>query len=878
MKIKYCVLAISAVLMGCNDDSSKPTPDEAYQAPIAGNVMISGSPMIGEVLTGEYTFLDPSLSPRPEGASVFEWHSTETRALLGSERNYTIADVDSGKRVYFCVTPKAQGEENNVGDKKCSDSIEIEVTTVKPVVENVSISGETISGSTLTGSYTIVDKNDPVRPEGASIYQWNDNGTEIGTQKTFTLTDGQVGKQIEFCVTPVVQGEENTKGDPVCVTSGDVEPNLGTAPEASDLTINGDSASAVTPTVGGALKADFVYFDQDSDPEGTHAYQWKAGDALIAGQVSETLTLTTAQEGKQIEFCVTPHSTNPDDLEGYPTVGAQKCSGKTVAVNPKPGAKPTADPVTMTGKAIVGQTLTGEYVFADEDGDLEGATTFEWHRSGTVIENATKKTYELTSTDLNQDIQFCVAPVSLTGTNKQGDLDCAAALPVIAPETPVPTVTVSDVAAPALPKVDAVLSASYTFSSSTGDEDTSSAIWEINGKTAKDCGVGAETACEYTVKEADLGADIRYCVTPKSATSAAGEKACTTPVKTYGLKLSGELELYKTLTATAIGFTNVKYTWNIVDRDTDTGVSKPEASENTYVIGKDIRDQITPEFEADKENGGGNNNGIVDDADWRQAQAKGIVTADTPNAAHYVGHDVKLCMNSDEENNVCLNASQVSSVTGGMIYDKTDLTKRAIEPVRKVAFNGLVYHRPITAAETMPGVLGTNLPEPSYTKLALGIEWSSYKLINNAEKPALDACLNLYDDKQWALPIARNDSAYVPNDFVADGNNAPSTGNTATLIKLPNVESNGSVGDGLIGLKKAISAATPDDVVSPVFGWPTGLDLEGENKHTPYWSATKHIDSGNYNSIKFYDNGGSGNNSSGNGRFVSCVNVNVTSE
>lgn len=865
MKIKYCALAISAVLMGCNDDSSAPTPDESYQSPIAGNVAISGSPVVDGVLTGEYTFLDPSLTPRPEGVSVFEWHSTETRALLGSEKAYTVAASDSGKRIYFCVTPKAQGDENNVGERKCSDSVEIEATTLKPVAENVSISGETISGSTLTGAYTIVDQNDPARPAGASTYQWNDNGTEIGTEKAFTLTDSEVGKQIEFCVTPVVEGDENTIGNPVCVTSGEIKPNLGSAPVASELTINGADAGTVTPTVGERLTADFVYFDADSDPEGSHGYQWKANNVVIAGQTSETFLLTKEQEGKQIEFCVTPQSTNPDDLSDYPTVGAPECSGQTVAVMANSGSAPTAAPVTMTGDAIVGQTLSGEYGYQDADGDTEGQSVLSWQRGGVDIADQTGVTYALTSADLGQEVAFCVKPVALTGLEKEGSVTCATAETVEASTTPIPTVTVSNVTAPELPKVGSDISASYTYESSASDADASSVYWKI-GSNKQDCGTGADSECTLTIEDAHLGEDIRYCVTPKSATSAEGAEQCTNPVTTYGLKLAGELELYKTLTPTAIGYTNVSYVWDIVDRGTDTGETK--STSNTYVIGEEIHTAISAEFEEIT----GNNNGIIDDADWNQALKAGEVDALTPNAAHYVGHDVKFCMTSTEEN-ICVKASEVDTVTGGMIYDKADLTKRAIEPVRQVAFNGLMYHRPLTAAETMSDVFGANLPAPNYTKLALGIEWASYKLINNAEKPALSACLNLYDNDQWALPISRSDSSYTANDFEADGNNAPSVGNTATLIKLPNIDSNGSAGFGLIGLVK--TRTTADDVVSATFGWPTGLDLEGDNKHTPYWSATKYIGdaNGNYSSIKFYDNGGSGNNSSGNGRFVSCVNV-----
>ncbi|MDO8835985.1 MAG: M12 family metallo-peptidase [Vicinamibacterales bacterium] len=76
---------------------------------------------------------------------------------------------------------------------------------------------------------------------------------------------------------------------------------------------------------------------------------------------------------------------------------------------------PTATGVAITGSAIVGQTLTGSYTYADADGDLQGISTFRWLRGGSAISGATALTYTLVTADAGQTITFEVTPVAATG-------------------------------------------------------------------------------------------------------------------------------------------------------------------------------------------------------------------------------------------------------------------------------------------------------------------------------------------------------------------------------------------------------------------------------------------------------------------------------
>jgi len=83
---------------------------------------------------------------------------------------------------------------------------------------------------------------------------------------------------------------------------------------------------------------------------------------------------------------------------------------------------PVASAVGQTGVTRVGQILTGNYNFFDQDGDTEGSSIYKWYRSddvngagGIQIAGATGITYTLQEADLTKYIRFAVIPVSAGG-------------------------------------------------------------------------------------------------------------------------------------------------------------------------------------------------------------------------------------------------------------------------------------------------------------------------------------------------------------------------------------------------------------------------------------------------------------------------------
>ncbi|WCN37309.1 IPT/TIG domain-containing protein [Aneurinibacillus uraniidurans] len=84
----------------------------ANQAPTADNVVIKGTTMVGQTLTGSYTYNDAESDG--EGTSTFKWYraddeaGTNKVAITGAtSKTYTLVSKDEGQYIFFEVTPVA---------------------------------------------------------------------------------------------------------------------------------------------------------------------------------------------------------------------------------------------------------------------------------------------------------------------------------------------------------------------------------------------------------------------------------------------------------------------------------------------------------------------------------------------------------------------------------------------------------------------------------------------------------------------------------------------------------------------------------------------------------------------------------------------------
>lgn len=695
-------------------------------------------------------------------------------------------------------------------------------------------------GETVSGLYQYFDPNPQPRAEGGTQFVWlDDQGVELGTEQTLALTYAHLNRNVQFCVTPIAQGEVNTVGDQTCSEIRTVGEPLGEKPVAQNVTV--DNAA---PSVGDTLTGDYTYYHAGDISQGDSELRWYADNTLIAGEESKTLQLSAANsEGKQIKFCVVPKTSGNPAL-----IGQETCSDKTAAVVAAVGDAPVVSNVGVSGEPYIGAPLTGTYTYTDADSDAEGSSTYRWLRDGNAINGVTTKDYTATQDDNGTTLSFCVTPVSATGAPNTGVEVCQAMDQAISKKVEVPP-TAANVGYSATgnnPEVGATLTGTYDYQQSENPqrpEGNSVAYWRVDGAQEANC--ADSNACTYTVSSADLGKVLSFCVEPRTVLGTPSTQAyCSADITPMGIKLTGELEYDKQLVAVAYGYTedlNTNGHWK-VDSSNQTGPADQsnktvQHTGNSYKIGT--------------------RNGLAADYDW-------FANKTAQDARNFIGKSVTFCLDT-QHGEKCVNAADFAEVTGGLYYDANSAATRGIEPIREVTLGNTTYHRPLTKAEAAlkaQANMGAGLPNADGEVTINGIEWALF----NHNGGALNACRNLYaNGGDWHLPqgyFSDSNGRYAPNSYVAQGNNPPTN----------NKESLKTLNDTMISSNLDTSV-----LISPVFGWPTGSSEE-DYKIT-YNTATKTIDSnnaqfGNYYVIRMY--GISKKNTSAAGKpdenmFVSCV-------
>lgn len=666
-------------------------------------------------------------------------------------------------------------------------------------------------GETVMGTYKFVDPNAQPRKEAGSTYVWRNVDTDaaiINTQE-LQLTYELEGQNLEFCVTPKAEGNINAIGEQECSEPRLVNGPIGSKPEANNVTI----LDGATPQVGDTLEGDYDFYHAEGAQEGSSKFAWKTDAGIIDGATAKTLELANELQGEQVKFCVTP------ETDATPAVaGKEVCSELSGQIAAATGSAPEASEVGITGQGFIGVEHTGTYTFSDADNDLEGTSTFRWLADEVAITNATQKTYTPISADKGKFLSFCVTPVSATGEPTTGTEECfkmTDAVSEVVEEAPEASNVRFDVQDPnTQPEVGATLRGNYDYSQTNGKQEGASvAFWKVGDTALENC--EDARVCDYTIKQADLGKTLDFCVTPKTEFNTEGAQVCLADkVNPMGIVISGHLEYDQTLIATLHGYEGVdatQGTWK-VDVSNQTG---PADESNKTVQHTGNQYQI------------GARNSITDDHTW-------FAAPQDLEARDFIGKSVEYCVeiNGTEK---CENAADSSFVDGGLYYDATNADKRGIEPIREVTFGSIIYHRPLTQAETVlkdQVNFGANLLDAADSVSINGINWAVY---THQQTDPYKACTELYADNSWSLPMGQsNETKYVIN-FYAEGNgSAPVMGS-----------------NGIGALNKNLISSNSDNniMMSPVFGWPTGAASPTEFK-IHYMSASKLVDENN--GIKFW--------------------------
>ena len=184
-------------------------------APVATNVQVSGSAVIGGTLTGSYTYSDANNDL--ENVSRFQWYRSADAvfdagdaAISGAtNQSYVVQPADTGYYLFFEITPVALTGITS-GTPVLSAASALVTGNVPPTATGVSVSGTPQVGSQLTGAYTYSDAEGDV--ESGTTFQWyrSDDGTlDAGdtaiagaTNSSYTVQAGDSGRTLFFQVTP----------------------------------------------------------------------------------------------------------------------------------------------------------------------------------------------------------------------------------------------------------------------------------------------------------------------------------------------------------------------------------------------------------------------------------------------------------------------------------------------------------------------------------------------------------------------------------------------------------------------------------------------------------------------------------------------------
>ena len=79
---------------------------------------------------------------------------------------------------------------------------------------------------------------------------------------------------------------------------------------------------------------------------------------------------------------------------------------------PRFGTRPRAENVAISDATVIGREVFGSYTYVDNEGDPEGATTFQWFRNNVAVPGATGTSLIVNPADIGATLRFEVTPVS----------------------------------------------------------------------------------------------------------------------------------------------------------------------------------------------------------------------------------------------------------------------------------------------------------------------------------------------------------------------------------------------------------------------------------------------------------------------------------
>ena len=277
----------------------------ANAAPVASTVAVTGTPKVGQLLTGSYAYSDAESDP--QGASTFVWKSGSTPIGSATTAQYTPVLADVGQTLAFCVTPVAStGTAAGVEicsaptaavvaapvDGACGTSVG-QALALLPTA-NLCSAGTPGAVSSASGTYTWQCQGQNGGVSNSCQANWAIAGSGRGTVTLQPTNNWQVGSA-SFSAAPPTTAPQG-----VTFPVGLLSLNLSGGTQGSDATV---TLQFTSPVPAGA-----VYMKYGPSPDGyncqgnactqPHWYELPASRAVLApDRLSATLTLTDGGVG-----------------------------------------------------------------------------------------------------------------------------------------------------------------------------------------------------------------------------------------------------------------------------------------------------------------------------------------------------------------------------------------------------------------------------------------------------------------------------------------------------------------------------------------------------------------------------------------------------
>jgi hypothetical protein len=381
--------------------------------------VISGIAQEGQSLTATAATINDSDAT----GITYQWQKSfnggTTWSNIGGATSlgYVVQESDEGA-ILRIVATSVDADGNGASTASAATSA---VTDIAPTLTTPVISGTAEEGQTLTATAAV-----PNEGEATVAYQWRESfngGTTWSNIAGATSLTYVVQESDEGAILEIVATSSDTDGSGTTATSAVTAGVIDISPTLTTPTISGTAQEGQTLTATAAMP---------NDGDATVAYQWQESFnggttwSNITGATSLTYAVQQADEGAILRIVATS-----SDTDGG---GTTSTSSLTSTVTDIP---PTLS-VTITGKALDGQTLKAVPVANDADAVI----TYQWQIfSGgkwTNIAGATGKTLAVTEADEGQKLR-----VTVTSSDADSGGTSATSAPTKVVTDAAPTVTIA---------------------------------------------------------------------------------------------------------------------------------------------------------------------------------------------------------------------------------------------------------------------------------------------------------------------------------------------------------------------------------------------------------------------------------------------------